>query len=387
MVQKENIHILYVVNAKMPNERANGVQIAHTCEGIGATPVDLTLVTRFVWGTTSIASFFNLRKTFSHTRIPVIDITGLPFRYAIRNASFFISVNVYLLGMWCLSLFTRKKIVVYVRGETVLALIPLSYLMPIFFETHQIRNFEGWYKVALRRMCGIVVITERLKQKFIKEYAVPQEKILVARDAVDLSVFATTSPDRDVWLSHGISYEKKIVLYSGTLSAEKGVHTLAEAAALLPDDVQIVFLGGTEEQVQLFKEKYGQVQNISILGRVDYVAVPKYVVSADVLVLPDSADFTYSNLYTSPMKLFEYMASKRPLVASHVPSLCEVLDEATALFFKSGDPQSLAHAIQDTLTHTTGAKNRAEKAYEAVSAFTWEKRTKSIVAHILERIQ
>lgn len=383
----KKIHILYVVNAKMPNERANGVQIAHTCEGIGDTSIDLTLVTRYVWRTTSAASFFNLRETFSHTRIPVIDIVGMPFRYAIRNASFFISVNTYLFGMWCFSLFTRRKIVVYVRGETVLALIPLSYLIPIFFETHQIRNFEGWYKIALHRMRGIVVITERLKQKFIEEYALPQEKILVARDAVDLAVFTTTSPDTDVWQSHGIAPEKKIVLYSGTLSAEKGVYTLAKAAELLPDDVQVVFLGGTNEQVCTFKEKYGQVKNISILGRVDYVAVPKYVVSADVLVLPDSANFTYSNLYTSPMKLFEYMASKRPLVASKVPSLCEVLDEASALFFESDNPHSLAYAIQDSLTHTVVAKNRAEKAYETVSAFTWEKRTKSIVAHILERIQ
>lgn len=387
MTQKEAVKILYVVNAKMPNERANGVQIAHTCEGIGATGMDLTLVTRYAQNATSIASFFNIRETFRHTQIPAIDIPWMPFRYAVRNLSFFISANVYLVGMWCASFFTGRKVVVYVRGETVLALIPLSYLMPIFFETHQIRNFEAWYKIALRRMCGIIVITERLKQKFVEEYSLPPEKILVARDAVDLPLFTATLPSRAVWLVHGISEEKKIVLYSGTLAIEKGVDTLAEATAFLPDDVHVVFLGGVEQQVRSFKEKYGHLKNISILGRVDYTAVPKYVVSADVLVLPDSADFAYSNLYTSPMKLFEYMASKRPIVASNVPSLCEVLEETSAVFFEAGNPKSLAEAIQYALDHTVESEERAKQAYEAVSQFTWEERTKSIVNHILGRIQ
>ena len=190
-----------------------------------------------------------------------------------------------------------------------------------------------------------------------------------------------------MWLVHGISEEKKIVLYSGTLAIEKGVDTLAEATAFLPDDVHVVFLGGVEQQVRSFKEKYGHLKNISILGRVDYTAVPKYVVSADVLVLPDSADFAYSNLYTSPMKLFEYMASKRPIVASNVPSLCEVLEETSAVFFEAGNPKSLAEAIQYALDHTVESEERAKQAYEAVSQFTWEERTKSIVNHILGRIQ
>ena len=382
----KKMKVLYVVNARMPNERANGVQIAHTCEGIGAQGIDLTLVTRYTRDTVSVPEFFNLEDTFLHKKICAIDIEGIPFRYALRNFSFFLCANIYIFSVWCQSLFTRKKIVVFVRGEVVLSLIPLSYLMPIFFETHQIRNFETLYTWALRCMRGVVVITEGLKKKFVEAYALPADRILVARDAVDLPMFESVVPNREIWSMHGIRAGKKIVLYSGTLAHEKGVETLAEAADFLPQDIHIVFLGGTEKQVHSFKERYGQKSNISILGRVDYVEVPHYVVSADVLVLPDSAQFTYSNLYTSPMKLFEYMASRTPIVASNVPSLCEVLDSTTATLFEPDNAKSLAKAIQDTLKDTHGSKMRAESAHRAVSEFTWEKRTKAIVAHILERV-
>lgn len=387
MTQQENIHILYVVNARMPNERANGVQITHTCEGIGSTGVRLTLVTRYAYKIPSVASFFNLRETFTHTRIPVIDILGIPFRYAVRNVTFFISVNVYLLGMWCRSLVTRKKVVVYVRGETVLSLIPLSYIVPVFFETHQIRNYAWLYKIALRHARGIVVVTERLKKKFIEEYKIPARKIVVARDAVDLAKFASVKKDGSLWLHHGIPMGKKIVLYSGTLAVEKGVDTLAEASAYVPEDVQIVFLGGTQEQVGTFKEKYAHIKNISILGRVEYADVSRYITSADVLILPDSALHTYSNLYTSPMKLFEYMASGRPIVASRIPSLSEVLSEDSAVFFESGNPQSLALKIQQVLGDEVRSKEMSACARDMVAEFTWEKRTKTIVEHILGEIQ
>jgi glycosyltransferase involved in cell wall biosynthesis len=280
-----------------------------------------------------------------------------------------------------------EKLVVYVRGETVLALIPLTYIVPIFFETHQIRNYEHLYKIALQRVKGIIVITEGLKNKFVEAYGISARKILMARDAVDVTKFQSVTSDKSIWAEHGIAPTKKIVLYSGTLAPEKGVDTLAGAAALVPSDVQIVFLGGTDEQVASFKEKYGQIENISIIGRVDHVMVPKYLASADVFVLPDSSKYTYSNLYTSPMKLFEYMASGHPILASKVPSLLEVLDEETAVFFEPDNHVSLAGVIEDVLKNTEKALHLSENARERVSEFTWEKRTKAIVAHILEQIQ
>ena len=378
-----DIRVLYLVNGHIPNNRANGVQIAHTCEALGKQ-MTLTLATRMTYGRVEDSfSRYGISPTFSHVKIFCIDIPKIPFRYALRNASFFLCANIYVLGFFITNFIWGRKSVLYVRGEVILSLIPLALVFPIFFETHQIRNYAWLYRIALRRARGIVVVTERLKKKFIEEYKIPARKIVVARDAVDLEKFASVKKDSSLWLRHGVPMGKKIVLYSGTLAIEKGVDTVAQASAFVSDDVQIVFLGGTEDQIKAFKEKYGHSKNVSIIGRVDYIDVPKYIASADVLVLPDSAFHTYSNLYTSPMKLFEYMASGRPIVASRVPSLSEVLDEDSAVFFESGNPQSLALRVVQVLGDEVRSKEMSTRAREMVTEFTWEKRTKAIVAHIL----
>ena len=380
---KKNIQLVYVVNARIPNVRAHGIQIAHTCEALGMAGVDVTLATPMFYGEhPSLENHYGITQTFKHRKILAIDIPHIGIRYVIRNFSFFLFVNIYVICRFLGTLFTRKKLVVYVRGEVVLALIPLTYIIPIFFETHQIRNYEQWYKRALRRVRGIVVVTKGLKEKFVSEYGIHQNKILVARDAVDIHKFSHGQEQKNFWTQYGIREGKKIVLYSGTLSPEKGVDTLAEAASLVQEDIQIVFLGGTPEQVALFQKKYGHIKNISILGRVNHTDVPMFVASAHVLILPDSADYSYSNLYTSPMKLFEYMASGRPIVASRVPSLLEVLDEDSATFFESGSIKSLAQSIQAVLLDVNGATQKSKRAREIVSAFTWKKRAHIIVEHI-----
>lgn len=385
---EKKIKVLYIVNARIPNERANGVQIANTCAGLDAQGIDVTLVSRkSKEKSESIASYYKLSQTFKHVELFTLDIPNLPFRYFFRNFFFVVFAQVYIFVGVLQTFFTRRTLVVYVRGETVLSLIPLSYIVPVFFETHQIRNYERLYRIALQRAKGVVVITERLKTKFVEEYCIPSKKILVARDSVDLKKFQNIQPNSEIWFQHSIPYGKKIILYSGTLAVEKGVDTLAEASAYVPEDVQIVFLGGTNDQIKEFKGKYGHNKNISIIGRVDYTEVPQYIASADVLVLPDSAFHTYSNLYTSPMKLFEYMASGRPIVASRIPSLSEVLNEDSAVFFESGNPQSLALKIQQVLGDEVRSKKMSACAREMVTEFTWEKRTKAIVAHILGKIQ
>lgn len=381
-----NMHVLYLVNAHIPNERANGVQIAHTCEALGRH-VTLTLATRMTYDYVGDSyARYGIVPTFSHIKIFCIDIPNIPFRYIIRNTSFFLCAAAYVVYFFVSNFIRGRSVAIYVRGEIILSLIPFTLIFPIFFETHQIRNYAWLYRIALRYVRGIIVVTDRLKQKFIEEYKIPAEKIVVARDAVDIEKFTAVEKDVSLWHTHNIPVGKKIVLYSGTLADEKGVHTLAQCATLLPDDVHIVFLGGTDTQIAIFINLYGHQSNITILGRVNHTEVSRYMVSADVLVLPDSAKFTYSNLYTSPMKLFEYMASEVPILASDVPSLREVLDETSATFFDADSVSSCAEQIVYILAHQEEAHSRAHVARLHVDTYTWEKRGEVLVTHIVNRM-
>ena len=88
-----------------------------------------------------------------------------------------------------------------------------------------------------------------------------------------------------------------------------------------------------------------QLDNILILGRKPKNEVPYYLKSADILLLPNIPINKESIEYTSPIKMFEYMASQRLIIASRLPSIEEILNSKNAVFFKAGDAQDLAQAI------------------------------------------
>ena len=103
-----------------------------------------------------------------------------------------------------------------------------------------------------------------------------------------------------------------------------------------------------------------------------------YLRAADVLVLPNSAKKEVSKTYTSPMKLFEYMASSVPIVASDLQSLREVLDDSTCYFFISDNSESLATVITKALKDLQ-APAKAARPHEKVQRYTWGNRAESIL--------
>jgi glycosyltransferase involved in cell wall biosynthesis len=124
------------------------------------------------------------------------------------------------------------------------------------------------------------------------------------------------------------------------------------------------------------------------LPRIEFVPhkpheqMPLYMRAADVLVLPNTAKEEASRLETSPVKLFEYLASGRPIVASDLPSLREVVSEKEVAFFKPDDAEDLARAVGETLQDAAGTAKRVAAASELAKKHSWEARAQAITAFI-----
>ena len=111
--------------------------------------------------------------------------------------------------------------------------------------------------------------------------------------------------------------------------------------------------------------------------------IPLWLKAADVLVLPNSAKKDISKFYTSPMKLFEYMASKRPIVASNLPSLREILNKENAILLVEPDnPEALAQGIKQAMEDRNLVQTITQNAYDDVQNYTWEKRAEKILKFI-----
>ena len=79
------------------------------------------------------------------------------------------------------------------------------------------------------------------------------------------------------------------------------------------------------------------------------------------------------------MKVFEYMAAKRPIVCSDIPAMREILDSETVIFVEPDNPKALADGIKEALMSREKADRLVKNAFERVSRNTWEKRSVNIL--------
>ncbi|HEX9015482.1 MAG TPA: glycosyltransferase family 4 protein, partial [Chloroflexota bacterium] len=221
-----------------------------------------------------------------------------------------------------------------------------------------------------------------------KEYVsrgFPEQRVVVAPDAVDLARFAGLPDRKTARRSLGMPEEPKVICYTGHLYEWKGAHTLALASSYLPEGYLVYVVGGTSEDLEAYRGFLGAqgLERVRAVGHVPPNRVPAYLAAADALALPNSGRSETSSRHTSPMKLFEYMAAGRPIVASRLPSLLEVLrDGENALLVKPDDPEALAKGLVRAVTDRDLASRIAEVAREEVAAYSWDARAKTILTHL-----
>jgi glycosyltransferase involved in cell wall biosynthesis len=228
------------------------------------------------------------------------------------------------------------------------------------------------------------VITNKLKEYYVRE-GVPEEKIIVAPDGVDLEMFDNLMSKKEARRKLGIPIDKRVICYTGHLYDWKGVNILAMSMKYLSDDHICYFVGGTEEDVFKFKKfiEKNKIPNTVVVGYVSPIVVPIYLAASDILVLPNIRKGLSE--FTSPLKLFEYMASKRPIVASDLPSIREILNEENAVLVEPGNPKALAEGIKRVLNDKKFAYKLSENAYKDVQQYDWVKRAEKIIEFMKSR--
>ncbi len=226
-----------------------------------------------------------------------------------------------------------------------------------------------------------------MKAKLAKE-GVPEDKILVLEDGVDIKRFDEVSErESDIRLKYNLPLDKKIIAYVGSLHKDKGINEILKLAELFSDNQEALFLlvGGTKEQLEYWEkiriEK--KLGNVKFYGFAPNSEAPFILKASDILILlyepKPKRDFTLFDVETtSPIKLFEYMAAKKPIVASDIPTIRKVLTHN-----KSGilveNAEDAARKIERLLKDKTLCEDLSSAAYELAKNFTWEKRCNRII--------
>ena len=369
--------IFYIANSRIPTEKAHGIQIMKMCEAFARAGHEISLLVpkRKSHISDEAFAYYGMQKSFDIVYLWTVDLIHwsgwVPKVFAyLQNWSFSWSVQKYLDKNQADLLFTRDE----------LTALSLPKNSEIILEIHNISRILRVKIARLNKLTKIITITRGLKDELVR-LGYDAGRIEVLADGVDLNQFSTPSSSPP---SHG--GEKKVV-YTGNLFAWKGVYVLAEVAKLLPEH-EFIFVGGSlfeqknfENYItrQPFVDRQMVVKNIKLIGHVRHSDIPKYLADADVLVLPNSSKTDISKYYTSPLKMFEYMAAGKPLVASDLPSIREILSESNSVLVKPDDPAALAEGIKKVLQDNELAKRISEQAKKDVQQYDWSIRAKKIL--------
>ncbi|MBH41826.1 MAG: glycosyl transferase family 1 [Candidatus Magasanikbacteria bacterium] len=235
--------------------------------------------------------------------------------------------------------------------------------------------YDFFTNVLGRRQKKIFVLTQLMKEDLIK-YGVDGRKIHVSPDGVDLEQFTISLSKEDARKKLNLPYDKTIVMYTGSfyMYKWKGVDVLLEAAKSIDEDRYLfVLVGANKDEVSQIKRKYS-LTNVLLLPHQPHKDIPVFLKAADVLVLPNTDSDAISSRYTSPLKLFEYMASGVPILASNIPSIREVLDNSNAVLFEPGSSKALVSGLKTLISDGELVSGLVKQAKEDVLEYTWHKR-------------
>ena len=374
--------IIYITNNRIPTEKAHGFQVIKMCEAFSNAGIEVELLAprRFNSIKENPFSYYNIRETFKIRKTFVIDLIPLS-KYLGAFANFVESITFALFSLSGLS--RADADVIYTRDQ--FSGWFLSFFKKRFvYEIHNFPNNPKLYKKIWAKAFKIITITQALKNLIVNE-GISAEKILVAPDGVDLAAFDAVNLNKvDLRIELALPRDNFLVSYIGKFKAldmEKGIATMIEALPLLGGDIKMVFVGGEENDLKEYKvlaNRFNILNQCVFISHQPYTKVIRYMKAMDALVIP-SPNKPHFAFYSSPLKLFEYMASGRPIIASSLPALREILNDKNALFFKPDSASELAQAVKMLKSSHTLGYHLSQQALADVREYTWDNRARRIL--------
>lgn len=372
----DKMRIAYLSNACIPSRTANSIHVMKMCQAFARNGHEVVLfVPDMAEGRESGVDdpfiYYGIERSFRIRRLPWIRMTGRGYIYGWQAA------RQVRLGRFDLAF-----------GRNLASCCFAAQMgMQVIYEAHTPVEYDG---LLARCLFGrlihaptfkyLVVVTHALRRHIQRTWPELAERIVVAPDGAD----PLAEGIEPVSLSG--SGGRLQVGYTGHLYPGKGAELVVELAHACPQfDFHIV--GGTNSDLRRWHERNDRPANLHFHGHQPHSQLPRYLMAFDVVLLPNQPKVLAHGgtrdigQWTSPLKLFEYMAAGRAIICSDVPVLMEVADDrVNMLICRHDEIDDWAAALgrleaDPDLRWSLGIT--AQRQFE--TRYTWEQRARRVL--------
>ena len=369
------MNILYVGSPELFGSGASSIHVSRICEAFAenGNKVDLLLPIKKN-KVDYFYEFYDVKQNFNI--IPCFGVKKGKLRHLIHGINalvkkkgkydFIVTRNI---SFAYLASFFMKNIVIDIHHP------PINFLSRIatyrFIRSTNIKkiicNSEG-------TMSSILKITHS------------SEKIKVLHNGVRLEDFKKEYDSAGIKKSLSIPEGSKVVSYIGNTYKGRGIEIIINLAEKFPKTFFLI-VGGENSDNNYYKNLLSDsIKNIIFTGHVPSKIVPSYYSITDLLIVPYQKDFTIkgdtnAQEFSSPIKIFEHLASSKPIIASDLPSISRILtNNVNSILVKCLEPASFALEISSLISDYEKYKRISNNAGKKAETHTWKERAKEMIS-------
>jgi glycosyltransferase involved in cell wall biosynthesis len=363
--------IAAICTSDIPSNKANAIQVMKVMDALLALDHEVRL-----WSPgKQAADLPGIKQLFGMQKLPQLKWAASDPRWKRYD---------YIASTFLQALFWKPDLIYTWTLQS--AVLGLMFRIPVILELHDrptgkvgVLAFNRFVKKKGKKR--LLLITDALRNALENEQQVDLsgEWVQIAPNGIDLLQYEDVPAPKVARESLQLE-EKFTAVFTGHFYAGRGIELLFGLAQSVPE-VNFLWVGGADDMVQSWRQRLdvAGVKNVTITGFVPQADLPLYQAAGDVLLMPYGLKIAGSSggnsaEICSPMKMFDYLATGRPIISSELPVLHEILSEQNTVFCPAKNIESWANAIRDLFRNEQRCKQMGEHARKTAMQYTWQNR-------------
>ncbi len=384
--------IAYISDQQFPIAKADSEQVMNTVSALAAEGVSIPLIIPKSWRNLNVAKEERLQtlRDFYHLS------NGFDFHELLHLPLSKLRLEKYSHGVIAPLWAKRAGYEIIYTRNPLPAFVSVKLGMKTIYETYRIyggRN-QGLGKWLARQthgdqLLGIITHSQPSKDSLLQLGAL-EDKIAVIHNGFNDALYAEPLTKIEARRILNLDETQNIACFSGRLDREKGVDALVQLAAKTPE-VNFYFIGNVQKDADDWIEKMAAEKNLRNVHRLPWMNLGKlryYLFAADVLLIPPTAAPLLKFRKTVlPIKLFQYLAAGRVILAPALPDTQAVLNERNAVLVAPDNLEAASAGLRRVFSDRTWSDALAHQAREDSENYSWKRRAMKIISFIHARLQ